>query len=416
MSVRPRAFGRLREEQGIALVLSLIILLSFGIVVTTLMHYTTANTSSTSRQRADQQAYALAEAGLNDAISRLSASTTDPRDPNAVPSTTRTLSTGTATYSGSQSQNGVSCATSPNPCVCFAWWPTPCIWTLTATGSVRNPVGGTTTPVTRVASHKVEMVYTRDMTMWNYLYSDATTGCMTTNNNARIDAPLYVRGNLCVANGAEIRGSPLQVEGTLTMGNSQAYVRVSPPNNPIAVAKLKLGCTGGNPNPHPCTSADGVYATSITNTPDGLRKPTVDLTAWYRAASPGPLHACTSGSVPGGFDNNAVSPNGTPDRSRAAFDLTGAAYSCSTGSGQINWTPGDPGTLTISGAVFFDGDIFMDNNAYAVYSGRGTIYSSGKITLNNGARLCGIVGCTSSWNTAQNVLMFVAGAPSGYGF
>jgi hypothetical protein len=37
--------------------------------------------------------------------------------------------------------------------------------------------------------------------------------------------------------------------------------------------------------------------------------------------------------------------------------------------------------------------------------------------MDNGARLCGVVGCNNTWNTQQNVLMFVAGAPlPGYGF
>jgi Tfp pilus assembly protein PilX len=400
MSVRPGASGRLREERGVALVLSLVILLSFGIAVTTLIHYTTANTSSTSRQRADQQAYALAEAGLNNAISRLSAAL-DPRNPSAVPSTTETLTTGTATSSGALTQNSVNCSVSPMSCICFASWPTPCIWTLTATGSVRNPVGGTATPVTRQVSQKVKIVYTNDITIWKYLFSDATAGCMDTKNNALITAPLYVRGNLCLKNNAEFRGSELQVEGTLSLANG-AYVRASPPNNPIAVAKLKGGCTGGNPNPHPCTSADRVYATSLTTTPDGLTKPLVDIANWYDHTS----RTCTSGSLPGGPpDNNTIR-----DGSRADFDLTpNTAYSCSTPEGQISWTPGNPGTLAVSGVMFFDGNIYMNNNAYAVYSGKATIYAYGTVNLSNGARLCGITGCTSSWNTAQNVLMFVAG-------
>jgi hypothetical protein len=117
--------------------------------------------------------------------------------------------------------------------------------------------------------------------------------------------------------------------------------------------------------------------------------------------------------MPGGFDNDTIPLN----QSRATVDLTpSTAYSCSTSAGQISWTPGNPGTLTVSGVIFFDGDILMTDNAYAVYSGKATIYSSGTILLDNGARLCGIVGCTSSWNTAQNVLMFVAGEGSGTGF
>jgi hypothetical protein len=112
--------------------------------------------------------------------------------------------------------------------------------------------------------------------------------------------------------------------------------------------------------------ADGV----ITQNPTTLTKPPVDLTYWYQNASPGPLNACTVGSVPGGFDSGtggtAVPPN--PNRSRPSFDLTpSTAYSCQTATGQLTWTPGSPGTLVINGTIFFDGDISMSNNANAVY-------------------------------------------------
>jgi Tfp pilus assembly protein PilX len=401
MSVQPGIVGRLREERGIALIMALAVLTFFAMTGITLFYYTTSNTKSTSRHRADQQAYALAEAGLNNAVSRLSA-VSDPTNPSAVPSTTETLATGTATYSGLLTQNAVHCV---------AWWPTPCVWTLTATGSVRNPVGGASTPVTRQVSQQVKIVYTRQTSsMWNYLYSDATTGCMNVNNNATISSPLYVRGNLCMANNSRVTGSPLQVEGTLTVGNGGS---VGTSTTPIAVAKLKGGCTGGSPNPHPCTSADRVYASSITTTPDGLRKPPVDFATWYQEASPGPNHNCTSGSLPAGtaFDNG-----GGLNRSNPAFNLTpSTAYSCSTSSGQISWTPGNPGTLTVSGVIFFDGDIQLPISTYAVYTGQATIYAYGRILFNNNAWLCGIAGCTSSWNTTQNVLMLVSGATSGYG-
>ena len=40
----------------------------------------------------------------------------------------------------------------------------------------------------------------------------------------------------------------------------------------------------------------------------------------------------------------------------------------------------------------------------------------GTVVFNNNVRLCAVVGCTASWDTNANVLMFVAGAPSGIGF
>ena len=78
--------------------------------------------------------------------------------------------------------------------------------------------------------------------------------------------------------------------------------------------------------------------------------------------------------------------------------------------GRIAWTPGSPGTLTISGTLFFDGDIVFQNLVNAVYVGRATIYASGTISLQNSSTLCGVAGCDSSWNATQNLLAFVAGS------
>jgi hypothetical protein len=388
MSLLRQAPSRLREERGIALVLSLMVLTVFGMVLSTLIYYTTSNTTATSRQRADQQAFALAEAGLNDAMSML---VSDASNPDAVPATSTAATLPGATYTGSRSGDR---------------------WTLTGRGTVRNPSAGTGTPLTRQVTQKVDIVYVPETEIWSYLFSDATgPGCMRIKQNGGIDAPLYVRGNLCVENNAVITRSPLQVEGTLDIANNGAVGSLSAP---LEVAKLRGGCTGGNPDPHPCTSADDVYARSITTTTDGLTKPSVDFAAWYQKASPGPNHYCTSGSMPGGFDSVGST---VMDGSRPTFDLTpGSAYSCSTSAGQISWVPGNPGTLTVSGVIFFDGNVVMNNNANALYSGRATLYANGSVVFNNGAKLCAIAGCTSSWNTTQNVLMVVAGASTGYGF
>ena len=38
------------------------------------------------------------------------------------------------------------------------------------------------------------------------------------------------------------------------------------------------------------------------------------------------------------------------------------------------------------------------------------------MTLNQNAKLCGISGCTASWNTASNYLVLVVGNPTGVSF
>jgi hypothetical protein len=292
------------------------------------------------------------------------------------------------------------------------------IWTLTGTGTYSSPIAGGN-DITRTATTEVEVVTgtASAAAAWSYTYSDATTGCMTIKNNATFNAPLYIRGNLCIPNNSHVTGTSLHVGGTLTVGNNGSVGYAA---TPVATVNVVGGCTGGSPNPHQCVAgaSDRVYDGDgvITQVPGTVTKPSVDLTYWYQNASPGPLNGCTTGSISGGFDSGtggtAVPPN--PNRSRPSFELTpSTAYNCQTATGRLSWTPGSPGTLIVNGTIFFDGDITVSNNA--VYQGQATLYAAGAVTFNNNARLCGISGCTASWDTSTNYIVLVAGAPTGIG-
>jgi hypothetical protein len=98
-------------------------------------------------------------------------------------------------------------------------------------------------------------------------------------------------------------------------------------------------------------------------------------------------------------------------------NLIGAAYSCSVaGGGSISWVPGDPGTLTVDGTIFFDGDIVMVGSTRARIAGRGTVYTSGRVVMDSSIRLCGAFtgsDCNFSagaWNPDVNLLTIVAGS------
>jgi hypothetical protein len=367
---------------------------------TTLVYYASSNTRNAELSVEEQRALNIAEAGVNYARSVLY-NASNPQSSSAVPAGSLVVEGGSVSYTGTYNSSTQT-------------------WTLKGTGTYDNPAGGTS-PLTRTVTSEVQVVTgsaTADPA-WNYTFSDASSGCMTIKNNATFNSPLYVRGNLCVPNNSHVTGNYLHVGGTLTVGNNGS---VGYSATPVATVNVVGGCTGGSPNPHPCVhgATDDVYDGNgvITQTPGTLTKPPVDLTYWYQNASPGPLSPCTTGSISGGFDSGtggtAVPPN--PNVSRPSFSLTpGTAYNCQTASGRLTWTPGNPGTLQIQGTIFFDGDITLPNNAYAVYTGTGTLYSSGAISMSNNARLCGIAGCTASWNTTANYLVLVAGASSGVG-
>jgi Tfp pilus assembly protein PilX len=390
-----KVLRRLRVERGQALPLALGVSVALMMTITTVVEYTSSNSRWSSYSRANVSAYSLAEAGMNDARSVLWKAL-NPRDPSSVPQTIVNLDGGKATFSGVYDD------------------PTS-TWTLTSIGSVTNPNGTVNRPVTRTIKNKVrvstaEIGGSNDI-IWNYLYTDAPAGsCMNLANNSTISTPLYVRGDLCMGNNSSITGGPssvLQVGGKLTIGNGNTTVGTAA--NKVNLVNIGLGCTGGNPNPHPCTTTDKVFATNYSSVTTGLVKPTIDLASWYQYSYPGPKHNCGTGSFPGGFDTDNLQNN-----SRGAVDLTPAsAYDCRVldGSGniigRISWTPGSPqGTLTIAGTIFFDGPISYSGSA--VYSGRATIYSSGTITI--GGSLCGVAACDTTWDSTSNLLVLVAGS------
>jgi Tfp pilus assembly protein PilX len=381
---------RVSAESGIALVMALGILIVLSIVGVTMVSYATSNEKSTRYSTATVAAQSLAEAGVNNAISVLE-SAINPSDPDtlpgaASPTVDTSLTAGTVSWWGSYDDASST-------------------WTVKGQGAVRNPAA--TGTITRIASVKVAITYSP---LWQYWYSDGGDGCTTFTNNVVLSPKLYVHGPLCIDKNVVINSSSLQVDGTLTMLNAAS---VGTSGAPINQANIAGGCarvTGG-PYTTPCSSAQKVYANTITTNSGTLAKPAVNLAYWYQNAHPGPMHNCTTGSVPGGFDTDT-----TLNRSLPTFTLTPAtSYSCtySTG-GQLSWNASTK-ILTVSGAIFFDGNISMTSGTY---QGRGTIFSSGTIAMTGASpKFCGVSTCDASWDPTTNLIVFVAGSSTDqYGF
>ncbi len=382
-------------EDGFALVIALGMSAVLSIAGTTTMIYTTANHGSAARSKADRRALSLAEAGLNYAYSTLY-NASDPTQPGAVPQRAETLESGTATYWGTLD-------TQTNT------------WTLTGVGRVSSPVRAE--DVSRTVRGRVSLgtgqAGTANNAVWNYIYAEAPTSCMALGNSVNVSVPIYVKGDLCLSNSSQISGSTtvLQVGGTVTINNS-AHVGASGAN--ISQVHIAGGCRiGSGPLHNPCTAADQVYANTISSQVTGLEKPPVDLAGWYQNARPGPMQGCTTQTgTPPTFDNDAIM-----NRSLSQpVSLTPAwAYDCQVRDaqnnliGRIAWDPVTK-ALTIHGTIFFDGDIEFQNSTEAYYTGRATIYASGKITMRNSTRLCGVSDCGSGWAPLQNLLALVAGS------
>jgi hypothetical protein len=378
-----------RREDGFALPLAVAAVSVLGLLAASVSYYVSRNVTAASRSVWNQKAQALADAGLNSALSVLEKAA-DPTNAASVPSPNPppTLEGGTYTYAGSLVGS---------------------TWTLTGTGTYPASPAAGTTQARRTTSISVNIVQQPILDIWRYLYSDATGGCSTSiQPSTDVSAPLYVNGDLCVNNRARILSSPLQVDGSLLIDNNGSVGTAGTPLDTVSVGGQ---CLHGGA--HACTLTDyNLYVTHLYHQAGTLTKPPLQLDQWYQNSNLGPLHPCAVGSIPGGFDVDT-----TRNGNRPTFDLTPpSGYDCRSadGAGRITWVPGPdsqtPGTLTVSGVVYFDGSIVMNVGALARYQGKASIYASGTILLDTGAHLCGNAACDSSWDANTNLLVLVVGS------
>jgi Tfp pilus assembly protein PilX len=378
----------LRDERGLALPMALGVTMVLSALAVGIFAYVTTNQSSAYRAEGDQRAYGLAETGLSYALSRLQ-NAADPTYVNAVPSTTVSLTGGTSTYSGSLSGT---------------------TWTLTSSGTVPNPSGPHASSIVRTVSMQAQITTTTeaDMRPWDYLFIDQPAGCITLGNSVTLTISLYVRGDLCLSNNSLVSGPAVDIQGSEYTNSPQASIGTVA--NPIDEFSATGACYLSSVQ-LPCGPATNVYADSVGTSAPNIAKPSVDLNYWYSHADLGPTSSCTTGSFPGGFDNDS-----TLNVSRGEIDLTPAsAYDCQKVVGgqttaQIKWQPGSPGVLTIKGVIYFDAHLSWSNLNLITYQGKAVIYGSGQVRIKNRADICGVAACDSTWDPRVNLLVFVAGS------
>jgi hypothetical protein len=389
---------RLRDESGIALVMAIGILTVLMIAGSAVVWYATSNARSSEHSADNQKALNLAEAGLNYARAVLW-NDSDPTSPTSFTGGPLTVEGGTVNYSGSYNTSSK-------------------VWTLTGTGTYTNPTGPAAAPLSRTASSQVLVTSTTGLdAAWGYLFAD-TSSCTLLQNNLTIDAPIYVRGDLCMKNSALITADLVQVRGRVQIDNTASIGTAS---TPVPQVYVGGGCRYPWSGSYvtPCGSSQRVYRSIFSSTVENLTKPPEEIARWYTDAKPGPMsQTCTTGSFPGQFDNDTAlnRSNGTQ------YLFTSSAYDCQVKNvsgdllGRIAYTPGDPGTFILEGVVFFDGKLEFASNRNVVYQGRGSIYATDVITIQNHVRFCGVAACDTTWNPDENLLLFVAGATADTAF
>lgn len=394
-TLRTRFFRLFAREGGFVLPLALGFVVVLGIATATSVTYATQNQKHVSYAKQDQLAQSYAEAALARAFATVYAAS-DPRNPGAVSETTVAFEKGTGTYSGAYVTGN---------------------WTLTGVGRVANPNHGS--DIVRIARGRTSVGTgqrgSANNAVWNYIFVDDTSSCTTLGNSVTINIPLYVRGNLCLEQGASLTSEAyaLQVGGYLQFSNT-AHVGGGAVGERLQEAHIGGGCRVGTSGPftNPCGDGTRVFTVVPPDAnPTGLTKPPLDLAYWYANAGPGPIRGCTSGSFPGGFDNDTVL-----NRSRGDIDIApDTDYDCTlrdgSGSiiGRIAWNHITQ-QLSIQGTIFFDGNIVFRNQTRITYDGRATIYASGQVTMNQQTIICGVATCDEEWKPLENLLAFVAGS------
>jgi hypothetical protein len=406
-----RAHARFRCERGITLVLTLGVMIALSAAVVVVIEYGSASGRGAGLFKTDKQAFALAEAGLNNAVAVLNNPSNQALDPDILPVRTTNYEGGRVVWSGTLDR-----ATA--------------VWTLTATGYVRNPTrppGGS--EITRTLTSKVRVYATLTQPnahpAWNYLFNTSTnlSPCdMTLSNNVGGSSRLYISGDLCLSQNAGVTSSELIVHGNLYL-EQNAFVGVNTSMDTRVQTSVGGHCSyekylaGAQANP--CSGDQDArnifskmnpssWTLGVSNAPTVVTTPVSEFGTWYENAIPGPSQSCTAVSgTPPVFDNDYPARNNSL---ATAFDLTPAtSYMCRVGpagspSGELSWNATTK-VLTVVGTIYIDGSL-KSTNSLATYNGQAVIYLSG--TFWNNGKLCAAVSGSecdfAGWNPNTEML------------
>jgi hypothetical protein len=448
-----------RDERGIALVLSMTVMLVLAIALTSVIYFTSANSLSASHAKAEQNALALAEAGTNNALSVLENPDNAPylmpgpldTGPKLLDSSWvgKTYDGGLAQWKGQYEPDNPSGER----------------WVITAQGTVKNPTGPSSAPIVRTLTTYVYVHLPasagEQVDVWNWVYAAGVGNpCdVTFNNQGAMYSSVYVVGNLCLQNQANVQ-PPANLYVGRKLYNVQPNTGVGTKTTPVPAAYIGNGCQYQSNGVYyvPCLLDSGtgkapktnVFASSlVTSGPPpaifaNLQPPHVFWDerpghSWYQMASPGPYHSCwdtsqrqygpdgtpnSNGPVPA-FDrmvwnsqlNRWVADDGfneVPggDAPFGPFNLTpDASYTCRTSRGELSWN-NTTHVLTLKGVIFIDGDVTVQTktNFVARYSGQAVLYAGGSFYMSN-SKLCAVAASSdcdwdpTHWNPNLNLLI-----------
>ena len=296
---------RIQGEDGIALVMALGVLMVLTIVGLGAIELSTSSSRHVYRSRADQKAYSLAEAGLNNALSQLANKYSTPQstagDSSWMPAsgspTTISYSGGTVYWWGS-------------------WDGTSNKWTVYGKASVKNPAnpGSYRTKTLQADVNVNGSTGLSGAYAYGFFMGDPNT-CTTFENGTVIKTSIYIAGCLNLVGDADIVEPDLtkhtigiHVGKDLSLANSSTNVGTFVGSTPTwAIASANIVGTVAAPSGaciyasvrQACGTSSYVYAQSITRTTNSVPMPTYDIDTVYAKASGKWKDAvCSTGTQP----------------------------------------------------------------------------------------------------------------------
>jgi Tfp pilus assembly protein PilX len=401
--------ARLRQEDGIALVLALGFMIVLSIMVFGMVSYVTSNQHNAQNSNADSVARGYAEAALDAAYSRLQyvnsasqisagnspskadllgcATTTNPAGQSdcssptvlcipvaaACPSGTYTATAGTATVVGFYT--GSTSGTFANITKTTGWW------ILQAIGYARNGSGKLDAKSVRATVQISAGGAGAVASVWNHLFLTAPLVANTcqadfNGNGTVLDVPLYVIGNLCftgqnldLKEAAGGQAVDLQVGGKLILSGSNSAVGdySTTPATGITSGVVSGGCntTGIANATTSCTSGSYRYAVKATGTYFAQNEPEMSDTqieSNYSTFDPGPKHMCMTGTTPTGLNANQLDFNTTTPSTEGSTSLPDVSGSGSNG-GAFELTPNSSYACIAQGGL---------NTGYLIWNNSGS--------------------------------------------
>ena len=414
----------LLQQDGIALVLALVVMLVLTSGAATAYFYAQANYGQSTESKAQENAYHAAESGLAAAIAVVQNPNNNANDSTLFGSPQQT--TLICVDPNVSAVNG-SCPAGQDTWATYTGYldtsGSEDVWDLSATGYAYNPTGGSVAPLKHTVGAQIQLQAENDTSAvddsWSYLFStqpqSANKVCDQT-YTTQISTFVYAAGNLCLSgSGAFVDSSShstkVESNGYIELTNtSNSYVGTST-NSAVGTVKTNYGCIYNSHTYEPCsTSSNHQYIKSSSSSTDNITPPVVDWTDWYREAAPGPHANCQSAGNKSTASNTwPVFDTDTTENDSVSrppyneiINLTpNYSYKCWTNNGHIYWDASKD-QLTIGGTVFIDGDAYIANGTTNTYQGYGTIYLQGTFYLGANTEMCAYYAsrgsCSSFWS------------------